>query len=70
MGPFKVVEALVDETASMCVIFFKTSANTSEGFTPHAMRLFDMKRGLSNECVPLVCVRRSWLWECCVDYLP
>ena len=61
--PLKLLEALVDQTASKCATFSKTGANTSERFTPHAVRIFDKERHLSNKCVPLFFVRRSWLRE-------
>jgi len=53
MKPLKLLEALVNQTASICAIVSKTGANTSECFTPHAVRLFDKDRGHSKECVPL-----------------
>ena len=60
MVPLKIMEALVDLTASKCTTFFKTGANTSERFTPHAVKPFEVERVLSNRCVPLFCVTRVW----------
>ena len=54
----KLLEALVDQTASKCVTFSKTGANSSERFKPHAVSLFDTERDLSKGCVPLFFVRR------------
>ena len=53
MVPLKLLEALVDQTASKCATFSKTGASFSELFTPHAVSLFDTERDLSNGCVPL-----------------
>ena len=49
----KLLEALVDQTASKCATVSKTGANSSELFTPHVVSLFDMERDLSKGRVPL-----------------
>ena len=60
MAPLKLMEALVDQTASKCATFSKTGANSSERFTPHAVSLFDKERDLSNGCVPLFFLKTSY----------
>ena len=57
MVPLKLLEALVDQTASKCATFSKTGANS---FTPHAVSLFDTERDLSNGCVPLFFFKTSY----------
>ena len=58
MVPLKLLEALVDQTASKCANF--SGANSSELFTPHAVSLFDTERVLSNGCVPLFFFKTSY----------
>ena len=53
MVPLKLLEALVDHTASKCATFSKPGANTSERFTPHAVRLFEEEMCIRKGCVPL-----------------
>lgn len=51
MMPLKMVEAIVDLTAAKCATFAGTGTNTSEVYTPHAVKTFDQERALSNGCV-------------------
>ena len=60
MVPLKLLEALVDQTASKCATFSKTGANSSDLFTPHPVSLFDTERDLSNGCVSLFFFKTSY----------
>ena len=60
MVPLKLLEALVDQTASKCATFSKTGANSSELITPHAVSLSDTERDLSKGCVPLFFFKTSY----------
>ena len=67
MVPLKLLEALVDQTASRCATFSKTGANYSERFTPNAVSLFDKERDLSKGCVPLGFFKTSYYVSCLVE---